>query len=159
MQKTRGHRSLISAEGERHYSIHLAPANLSAWKKKPETPDPPFSSIQLASLLNPACSTSFLLLVLVTIRLSPHPHQWGAAASHKTRRHLPTLPLPCIPCTSHFPLALLKRKSAATNQDSRPHYPDQDFHVHTNSSCMKSLSVDMLFGHRSTLMTSTKLNF
>jgi hypothetical protein len=24
---------------------------------------------------------------------------------------------------------------------------------------MKSLSVDMLFGHRSTLMTSTKLNF
>jgi len=107
--------------------------------------------IELASLiLNPASSTSFLLLVLITISRSLHPHQWGATASHKTRRHLPVLPLPCIPCTSHFPLTLLKRKSAATNQDSRPHYPDQDFHVHTNSTCMKSLSGDMLFGHVAT---------
>jgi len=127
--------SLIAAEGERPYYFSLAPADL------------PLKTSISPVFFNPASSTSFFLLVPVIISHSFHLHQWGAAAPHKTRRHLPASPLPCIPCSSPFPLVLIKRKSAATNQDPRPYYPDQDIHVHTNSWCLKSLSVDLLFGH------------
>jgi len=58
-----------------------------------------------------------------------------------------SLKSPCIPCISNLPYIQMKERSAATNQEWRPDYPDQAVRVHTDSTLMGSFPCYPLFGH------------
>jgi len=88
-------------------------------------------------------------------------HPWSLDAVENKSNHIHHLQLlcqssslqsPCIPCISNLPYIQMKERSAATNQEWRPDYPDQAIRVHTDSTLMGSFPCYSLFGHTNTYL-------
>jgi hypothetical protein len=93
-------------------------------------------------------------LLRLSLKLRFLPSLFPINSSMRRRFHASDAPStsslksPCIPCISNLPYIQIKERSAATNQEWRPDYPDQAVRVHTNSTLMGSFPCYLLFRHK-----------